>query len=209
MDDLAARGSARIVGAALHPSADVDDRAALGAGTVVWHLAQIREDARLGTGCVVGRGAYVGPGVHIGNNVKLQNYALVYEPARLEDRVFIGPGAILTNDMYPRATDPSGQLKTTGDWQAQGVRVRQGASVGARAVVVAGCEIGRWALVAAGAVVTKDVPGYALVAGVPARQIGWVGRAGVRLIQAGDGSWRCPRTGEIYALVAGTLAPVT
>ena len=186
-------------------SADVDERATLGPGTTVWHLAQIRENARLGSGCIVGRGAYVGPGVTIGNNVKLQNYALVYEPAMLEDDVFVGPAAVLTNDLYPRSVDVTGKLKRPEDWDALGVVVREGASLGARAVVVAGCAIGRWALVAAGAVVTRDVPDFALVAGVPARRIGWVGRAGRRLTDVGSDRWRCPQTGEIYDEKDGTL----
>ena len=189
-------------------TADVDPSAVLGAGTRIWHLAQIREDAVVGSGCIVGRGAYVGPGVVIGDNVKLQNYALVYEPARLEDGVFIGPAVVLTNDMYPRSVDVSGELKRADDWHAQGVVVREGASLGARAVIVAGCEIGRWALVAAGAVVTRDVPDYALVVGVPARRIGWVGRAGERLADEGEGKWRCPRTGELYEERDGILAAV-
>jgi UDP-2-acetamido-3-amino-2,3-dideoxy-glucuronate N-acetyltransferase len=192
-----------------HPSvqatADVDDRATLGPGTTVWHLAQIRENARLGSGCVVGRGAYVGPGVIIGNNVKLQNHALVYEPARLEDGVFVGPAAVLTNDVHPRSVDAAGRLKRSDDWEASGVVLREGASLGAHAVVVAGRTIGRWALVAAGAVVTRDVADYALVAGVPARQTGWVGRAGERLVPDGPGQWRCPRTGERYDERDGVL----
>ena len=187
-----------VAGPRVLPTADVDESAVLGAGTTVWHLAQIREKARLGSDCIVGRGAYVGTGVIIGDNVKLQNYALVYEPARLEDGVFIGPGVILTNDVYPRSVDPDGKLKGSADWDAQGVVVREGASLGARAVVVAGCSIGRWALVAAGAVVTRDVPDFALVAGTPARRIGWVGHAGVRLESAGDGQWRCPETQKLY-----------
>ena len=187
-------------------TADVDDSAVIGTGTKIWHLAQVREDARLGDWCVVGRGAYVGPGVVIGDNVKLQNYALVYEPARLEDGVFIGPAAVLTNDMYPRSADVSGKLKRAHDWHAEGVLVREGASVGARAVVVPGRVIGRYALVAAGAVVTRDVQDFALVAGVPARRIGWVGRAGKRLTEEGTGKWRCPETGELYAELDSVLS---
>lgn len=148
----------------------------------------------------------MGPGVVIGDNVKLQNYALVYEPARLEDNVFIGPAAVLTNDMYPRSVDVRGKLKRPDDWNALGVVVREGASLGARAVVVAGCSVGRWALVGAGAVVTRDVPDFGLVAGAPARRIGWVGRAGVRLTEYSDGKWRCPQTGELYTEQDGVLS---
>ena len=186
-------------------TADVDPSAQIGVGTTVWHLAQVRENACLGRECIVGRGAYVGPGVIIGDQVKLQNYALVYEPAELEDGVFIGPAAVLTNDMFPRSVSVSGNLKRQADWHAQGVRVLQGASIGARAVILAGCEVGRWALIGAGAVVTRDVQDFALVVGSPARRIGWVGRAGVRLVEAGDGQWRCPQTGEQYAESASGL----
>jgi acetyltransferase-like isoleucine patch superfamily enzyme len=185
-------------------SADVDPTAELGDGTTIWHLAQVREGARLGSDCVLGRGGYVGPGVRIGNNVKMQNYALVYEPAVLEDGVFIGPAAVLTNDVYPRAVTPGMALKSTEDWTAAGVTVRTGAAVGARAVVLAGVTVGRWAVVGAGAVVTRDVPDFALVVGCPARIAGWVGRAGFPLVREAD-DWICPQTGERYAEVEGRL----
>jgi acetyltransferase-like isoleucine patch superfamily enzyme len=155
----------------------------------------------------VGRGAYVGPGVRIGDHVKLQNYALVYEPAELADGVFVGPAAVLTNDYYPRAVDPEGRLKGGGDWEPVAVRVAEGASLGARSVCVAPVHVGRWALVAAGAVVTRDVPDFALVAGVPARRIGWVGRAGARLVERDGepGVWECPGTGALHDEKDGTL----
>lgn len=178
-------------------SADVDDRAVIGQRTRVWHLAQIREGARLGADCTIGRGAYIGPGVALGDACKVQNYALVYEPAVVGDGVFIGPAVVFTNDEFPRAANPDGSPKGADDWHAVGVIVRDGASIGARAVCIAPVTIGAWALVAAGAVVTKDVPAHALVAGVPARRIGWVGRTGHPLVADADG-WICPDTGERY-----------
>jgi UDP-2-acetamido-3-amino-2,3-dideoxy-glucuronate N-acetyltransferase len=186
-------------------SADVADDAEIGEGTSVWHLAQVREGARLGKNCVLGRGAYVGPGVQVGDNVKIQNYALVYEPARVEDGAFIGPAAVLTNDVYPRAVTATGALKSEDDWTAAGVTVREGAAVGARAVVVAGVTIGRWSVVGAGAVVTRDVPDFALVTGTPARRTKWVGRAGVPLVADGPGRWTCPELGSRFTEVDGVL----
>ena len=176
------------------PGADVDERAKLGDGTTVWHLAQIREDAILGRDCVIGRGAYVGTGVRIGDNVKIQNYALVYEPATLGDGSFVGPAAVLTNDLRPRSVAPDGTQKRGGDWEAVGVEIAEGASIGARAVCVAPVRIGRWAMVGAGSVVTRDVPDFALVVGVPARQIGWVGKSGERLVQPADAPNPAPAT---------------
>lgn len=184
-------------------SADVDPGAVLGTGTKVWHLAQVREGVVLGAGCIVGRGAYIGSEVTVGDNCKIQNHALVYEPATLGAGVFIGPAAVLTNDQYPRAVGPEGGLKSAADWQPVGVHVGDGASIGARAVCVAPLRIGRWAMVAAGAVVTRDVPDHALMVGVPARQIGWVGRVGRRLEETTPGTWTCPETGECYRETPG------
>lgn len=180
------------------PSADVSPEATLGEGSSIWHLAQVREQAVLGRNCIVGRGAYIGTGVVLGDNCKVQNYALVYEPARLADGVFIGPAVVLTNDTYPRAINADGTIKSAHDWEPVGVTIERGASIGARATCVAPVTIGAWATVAAGAVVVKDVPAFALVAGVPAKRIGWVGVAGHPLAQADDGAWVCPATGARY-----------
>ncbi len=185
-------------------SADVDARADIGDGSQIWHLAQIREHAHLGERCVVGRGAYVDVGVWVGDHCKIQNHALVYTPARLEDGVFIGPAAVLTNDRFPRAVNADGSPKSTTDWDPQGIVVRRGASIGAKAVVVAGVTIGEWALVGAGAVVTKDVPAHALVVGSPARRIQWVGKSG-RVLEEVNGEFKDPGTGARYREVAGAL----
>jgi acetyltransferase-like isoleucine patch superfamily enzyme len=173
---------------------------------MIWHLAQVRDYAQIGAGCIVGRGVYIGPGVMVGSNCKLQNYALIYEPALLENGVFIGPAVVFTNDLFPRAINVDGTRKTDDDWDAVGVTVRTGASIGAGALCIAPLTIGRWALVAAGSVVTKDVPDFALVAGTPAKRIGWVGRSGFTLEERGAGQFVCPKTGEQYVETAGKLA---
>jgi acetyltransferase-like isoleucine patch superfamily enzyme len=196
------------MGTRIEASADVSPDAEIGDRSQVWHLAQIREKATLGEGCIIGRGAYIGTGVTLGANCKVQNYALVYEPASLADGVFVGPAVVFTNDQYPRAVNPDGSLKSASEWQAVGVTVDTGAAIGARAVCVAPVRIGAWSTVAAGAVVTRDVAPHALVAGVPARRIGWVGHAGARL-QERDGRLHCPVTGQVYEEFEGSIREVT
>lgn len=182
----------------------LDSSAKVGSGTRIWHNAQIRERVKIGSDCVIGRNVYIGTGVEIGSNCKIQNNALIYEPALIRDGVFIGPGVILTNDQYPRAVNPDRTLKSVSDWDSVGVSIGEGASIGAGAICVAPIEIGRWALVAAGSVVTKNVPDFALVGGVPARQIGWVGKSGIRLIEHGN-LLVCPISNEEYEFVGPTL----
>lgn len=188
------------------PTADVDSRAQVAATARVWHLAQVREDAVIGQNCIIGRGAYIDAGVLVGDNCKIQNNALVYAPAVLENGVFVGPAVVFTNDAFPRAIKPDGTLKTVGDWEMVGVTVRQGASIGARAVVLGGVEVGEWALVAAGSVVTKDVAPHALMVGVPARRIGWVATSGIPLRER-HGSWVEEGSGAVFEEIDGRLVP--
>lgn len=186
--------------------AQVDSRAEVADTAKIWGNAQIREGAVIGDGCIVGRGAYIDVGVHVGANCKIQNNALVYAPARLEDGVFVGPAAVFTNDAFPRAINPDGSLKDAKDWTRDGVVVRRGASIGARAVVLGGVEIGEWALVAAGSVVTRDVPARALVVGVPARRAGWVSETG-RPLREIDGIWVDEQSGIRFNEQEGRLIP--
>ncbi|MCL1906322.1 MAG: N-acetyltransferase [Propionibacteriaceae bacterium] len=190
----------------ISPSAEISASSTIGEGCQVWDLSQIREGAKIGRDCVVGRGVYIGIGVVIGENTKIQNSALIYEPAVVEDWVFIGPAVVFTNDTYPRAVNPDGTKKNASDWLPVGVTVHRGASIGARAVCVAPVTIGQWAMIAAGATVIKDVPDFALVGGTPARQLGWVGKAGVQLISGSrDGEWICPVTQSVYIEQGGKI----
>ena len=157
---------------------EISKFAKIGNGTKVWSYSKIRENAIIGDNATVGMYVYIGPGVKIGNSVKIQNNALIYEPAVIEDGVFIGPNVVLTNDKNPRAVNVDGTKKNESDWDKAGALIKQGASIGASCVLVAPITIGEWSMVAAGAVVVCDVPPYALFAGVPAKQIGWVDKSG-------------------------------
>jgi acetyltransferase-like isoleucine patch superfamily enzyme len=200
--------------ARIHASADLEADVTVGPETSIWHRAQVRRGATIGAECVIGRDAFIDEGVSIGDRVKIQNAALVYHGVTVESGVFIGPNAILTNDRFPRAITADGALATADDWTVSPIRLRTGASIGAGAVIVAGLEIGRFATVGAGAVVTRPVPDHALVAGNPARRLGWVCRCGRRLVDrhgnpvAGDASAdaSCPGCGARYEIVGDRCA---
>jgi UDP-2-acetamido-3-amino-2,3-dideoxy-glucuronate N-acetyltransferase len=200
--------------ARVHASADLEADVSVGARTSIWSRAVLRNGASVGSDCVIGRDAFIDEGVVLGDKVKVQNGALVYHGVSVGNGVFIGPGAILTNDRYPRAITAAGELARADDWTLSPIELRDGCSIGAGAVVVAGTTVGRFATVGAGAVVTRDVPGYALVAGNPARRLGWVCACGTRLQdrpgvvappQPVTGSQlACPRCGRRFDFDPGT-----
>jgi len=185
----------------VHPSAIVDQGAQIGDGSRIWHFAHICSGARIGEGCSFGQNVFVGNDVTIGNNVKVQNNVSIYDAVHLEDDVFCGPSMVFTNVYNPRsAVTRKDEYRVT--------RVKQGATLGANSTIVCGITIGEFAFVAAGAVINRDVKPYALMAGVPARQIGWMSEHGERLDLPleGDVSTQCPITGKTYKLVGTTLA---
>ena len=185
--------------AVIHPSAIVDAGARLGEGTRVWHFAHVCGGARIGDGCSLGQGVFIANDVRIGHNVKIQNNVSVFDAVTLEDDVFCGPSMVFTNVHNPRSA-------VTRKNEYRPTRVKQGATLGANCTVVCGTTIGRHAFVGAGAVVSRDVPDFALVVGVPARRIGWVSRHGERLVFAAVANVEeasCPATGERYVLRDG------
>ena len=189
-------------GASIHPSAIVDEGARIGEGTRVWHWVHVSAGARIGARCSLGQGVFVGNRVRIGDDVRIQNGVSVYDEVTLEDGVFCGPHMVFTNVVNPRA------LVSRKD-EYRPTLVRHGATIGANATVVCGVTIGRFAFVGAGAVVTRDVPDFALVVGSPARRIGWMSRRGERLALPAGGSGRavCPGSGEAYVLDGDVLRP--
>jgi UDP-2-acetamido-3-amino-2,3-dideoxy-glucuronate N-acetyltransferase len=195
--------------ARVHASAELESDVAVGPRSSIWNRAVLRNGARLGADCIIGRDAFIDEGVRLGDKVKVQNGALVYHGVTVGNGVFIGPGAILTNDRYPRAVTGTGELARGDDWEVSPIELQDGCSIGAGSVVVAGTTIGRFATVGAGAVVTKDVPDYALVAGNPARRLGWVCACGNRLVDSsGENATpipclntplSCPRCGRVFS----------
>ena len=184
-----------------HETAIVDAGAQIGEGSRVWHFAHVCGGARIGRGVSLGQNVFVGNKVVIGDNCKIQNNVSVYDDVHLEDGVFCGPSMVFTNVVNPRAlVERKSEYRPT--------HVRRGATLGANCTIVCGVEIGSFAFVAAGAVVTRDVPAFALIAGVPARQIGWMSAYGEQLDLSleGDGTATCPHTGDVYTLTDGTVS---
>lgn len=176
----------------IHPSSYVDEPCTIGAGTKVWHFSHIMSDAVIGERCNLGQNLFVASGVIIGDDVKVQNNVSLYAGVELENDVFCGPSCVFTNVLNPRS-----QIVRHSEYQR--TLVRRGATIGANATIVCGVTIGRYAFIGAGAVVRSDVPDYALMVGVPARQIGWMSRHGHRMTERNaDGDWLCPQTGWRY-----------
>lgn len=177
----------------VHASAYVDEGAEVGEGTQIWHFCHIMPGAVLGKRCILGQNVMVAPGVRIGDKVKIQNNVSVYEGVVLEDDVFCGPSCVFTN-----VTNPRSQIVRRGQYQP--TLVKRGATLGANSTIVCGSTLGRYSFVAAGAVVKGNIPDYALMMGVPARQRGWMSRHGFRLAEEGQGRFRCPESGWVYEL---------
>jgi UDP-2-acetamido-3-amino-2,3-dideoxy-glucuronate N-acetyltransferase len=192
----------RYPGVQIHESAYVDEPCEIGAGTKIWHFTHVMKNCRIGEHCNLGQNVVVSPGVVLGRNVKVQNNVSIYTGVVLEDDVFCGPSMVFTNVLTPRSEI------VRRDQYVQTL-VRKGATFGANSTVVCGHEIGRYALVGAGAVVSRHVPAYALVAGVPARRVGWACRCGVKLAAGkAPGTWRCAACGNEYRERGESLEPL-
>ncbi len=187
----------------VHPSAIVDDGAQIGDGTRIWHWVHVSAGARIGQGCSLGQNVYVGNRVVIGNNVKIQNNVSVYDNVTLEDGVFCGPSMVFTNVYNPRS-------EVSRKDEYRDTLVKRGATLGANCTIVCGATIGEYAFIGAGAVVNRDVPAFALIVGVPGKQMGWMSKFGERLNLplSGDAECICPHTNERYVLRAGVCTTV-
>jgi UDP-2-acetamido-3-amino-2,3-dideoxy-glucuronate N-acetyltransferase len=193
-------------GVRIHATAEVSERATIGEGTSIWHQAQVREGAQIGRNCIIAKGVYVDAGVILGDNVKVQNYVSIYHGVTIEDGVFCGPHCVFTNDKRPRAINADGSLKAADDWELTPTLVKQGASIGANAVIVCGVTVGEWAMIGSGSVVSRDVPDYGLAWGNPARLRGFVCPCGQRLdpLQGEKREqalvWQCSECGAVIKI---------
>lgn len=169
----------------IHKTADVSPEAKIGSDCLIWHQAQIRERAVVGKNCVIGKGVYIDYEVIIGDNVRIQNYVSVFHGVTIEKGVFLGPYVTFTNDRFPRAIKPDGSPRGRNDWRLEKTLVKEGASIGAGAIILPGVTVGRWSLVGSGSVVTKDIPDFALVVGVPASIVGYVCKCAKKMVEGG------------------------
>ena len=192
----------------LAESAIVEQNVTIGFETKVWHLAHIRSGVTIGNNCTIGSNVFLDIGVSIGNSCKIQNNSQIFSPAKIHDGVFVGPGVILTNDRYPRSINEDSSVKKNSDWEKTGVEVMYGASIGAGAICIAPIKIGTWALIAAGSVVSSDVPDYAFMMGIPARQYGWVGKTGKKLKELGGNLFTCEITRDVFKISNGIMEPL-
>ena len=183
----------------IHPTAEVESGAQIGPATRIWHFVHVREGAIVGAECNIGNNVFIDSGAVVGSRVKIQNRVSIYRGVTLEDGVFIGPHVAFTNDKYPRAITPEGELVSEEDWTPVPTLVKYGASIGAGAVILAGVTIGRWAMVGAAAVVTKDVPDHGLVTGTPAHLTGYACSCGRRL-EEDESGWCCYHCNVCYNL---------
>lgn len=182
----------------VHESSYVDQPCEIGEGTRIWHFSHVMKDSKIGKRCIIGQNVVISPGVVVGDNCKIQNNVSLYTGVTLEDDVFCGPSCVFTNVINPRS-----QIVRRDEYRA--TVVRRGASIGANATIICGGSLGRYCFIAAGAVVKGEIPDYALMMGVPARRVGWMGRHGFRLLDKGDGRFSCPETGWSYQESDGQL----
>lgn len=177
----------------VHPSSIIDDGAQIGNGTRIWHFCHLMPASKVGANCILGQNVFIDNQVVIGNGVKIQNNVSVYKGVMIEDDVFLGPSMVFTNVINPRSfIERKTEFKKT--------IVHKGATIGANATILCGTEIGKYAMIGAGAVVTKSVPGFALITGNPGKQTGWVSKAGLKLEFGSENRAKCPQTGDIYTL---------
>ncbi len=177
----------------VHPSAIIDEGAQIGSGTRIWHFCHLMSTCKLGENCILGQNVYIDSNVIVGNGVKIQNNVSVYNGVIIEDDVFLGPSMVFTNVINPRSfIERKSEFKKT--------IVQKGATIGANATIICGIEIGKYAMIGAGSVVTKSVADFALMMGNPAKQTGWVSMAGLKLKFDSDNRAKCPQTGDIYTL---------